>query len=84
MEPKITPEAIEEILKKVFRKPIKAGVCDECGGNIVQQVISLYRGQFSYWWPTCESCGISYMGVKSAPKVGTEEFIKNMNTPCTI
>ena len=84
LTPELTPEAIEKILEKVNRKPKKPGVCDECGGNIVQRVISLYRGNFSYWVPECNDCGISYMGVESAPKVGVEEFIERMRTPCTI
>jgi len=87
LELKLTSAEVKNLKKRIeeiFRKPKKTGICDECGGNIVQQVISLYRGQFSYWFPTCENCGTSYMGVESAPKVGVEEFKERLRTPCTI
>ena len=87
MESKLTPDQskrFEERLEKAYRKPKKAGICDECSGDIVQKVVSLFREQYSFDRPACRDCGAPYCGVKNAPKVGVEEFQKLMQTPMTI
>ena len=87
MESKLTPDQskrFEERLEKAYRKPKKAGVCDECSGDIVQKVVSLFCGQYFFNRPACKDCRTPYWGVKNAPKVGVEEFEKAMQTPFTI
>ena len=87
MESKFTPDQskiFEERPEKIYRKPKKAGVCDECGGAIVRRVVSLFRGQYSFDQPACKDCRTSYWGEKNAPKVGVEEFQNRMQTSFTI
>ena len=87
MEPKFTPDEVKKLKEsreRVSRKPKKVGICDECGGNIVQKVLSLFRGQFSYGSPECTECGSSYPGAENATKVGAAEFTKRMRIPFTV
>ncbi len=67
-----------------FRVPTVEGTCDECGGRIVKHVTGLYRGQYYFGHPECESCGTTYWGATHAAPVGIERFEQMMRAPFTI
>lgn len=82
-----TAELIKEIQERfseIYRKPVREGVCDDCGGRIVKHVSGFFRDQCTFSLPECERCQTPYWGAGYAHPFGVEEFIKKLNTPFTL
>lgn len=76
-------QAIKEAFSKVARKPKVRCVCDDCGGRVVRRVSSLFRGQYHFSLPECESCKATYWGCDQFDSIplGIEEFEQMMRQP---
>ncbi|MBI5817091.1 MAG: hypothetical protein HZB09_01555 [Candidatus Yonathbacteria bacterium] len=66
--------------------PLEGNICKskECGGEIVAEVSSLFRGKFYYSIPKCIKCGRGYIFAKNVRTVGEKEFREMLNQPFTI
>jgi len=68
------------------RRPTIPCVCDGCGGRVIKQVSSYFRGRYYFLQPECEQCGATYWGAGDfeAVPVGVAEFEACMRQPFTI
>ncbi len=54
------------------------------GGRIVQQFISVFRGQRYYSPPKCEKCGRIHKFAQNTIKVGYADFRRRTEKPFTV
>lgn len=70
--------------REMFGLAKHSGICDICGGRIVQEVRGYLHGTFHFDIPTCENCKKVYSGETDTPKVGIAEFQDICSRPFTL
>lgn len=66
-------------------RPTEDNRCKDCGGRVVKEVISYFRGEYGHRIPHCEGCGRTYLlAPDSVPEVGRERFEAAMCVRMTI
>lgn len=79
-------KSIEQMFEE--QRPLPGNKCraKRCGGNVVAEVIGLFKGQYHYGTPACEKCGRTYLQAdkRTVGKVGMEEFNEGLRRPMTI
>lgn len=85
-----TEKEIEKMLEKFLKEntPLPGNLCRKvnCGGQVVQDISSLFLGQLYFRTPRCEKCGRHYdcADKRTVPKVGVKEFLASLAEPVTI
>lgn len=72
---------IADVLREMKEKnvPLPGNICHGCGGHVVKNVNSLFRGVIRYSLPECNGCGRIYLYAENAPCVGEEEFMRKLH-----